>query len=162
MLLPRVLCALALASILHTGSVALTFAEPAVSAASTAIVVTQLGPALAVTADDGLTHLEYDLLVSNVFNAAVALTSVLVVDGSGAVLMRLDGDRLRAVTQTLLEQKPVTSIPASGMAAVEVDLALPQGRARRFRRHEPASSSTPTRRRGSLRATTRRRSRSRP
>jgi hypothetical protein len=103
--------------------------RPPGSAASTALVVTPIGPALAVEADDGRTHVEYDLLVVNAFAGDVALTSVEVTDPSGRALLRIDGDALAAAPQTLLDQKPVKAVPASGAAAVEVDLILPQGAA---------------------------------
>ena len=94
---------------------------------STAIVATPFHDAFAVPADDGKIHVEYDLLVTNVFDALIAIKSIDVTDAGGRVLMRIDGKTLAAATQTLFEQKPVTSVAASQSVAVEVDLVLPPG-----------------------------------
>jgi len=96
--------------------------------ASTAIVVMPLHAAFAVQGDDGKTHVEYDLLVTNAFGSPVTLTTIKVTDASGTELMRLDGARLAAATQTLFDQKPVAAIPASGSVVVEIDLILPPGK----------------------------------
>jgi hypothetical protein len=94
---------------------------------STAIVATPLHDAFAVPADDGKTHVEYDLLLTNVFDAPIAIKSIDVTDSGGRVLMRVDGKTLAAATQTLFTQKAVTSIAASESVAVEMDLILPAG-----------------------------------
>ena len=63
-----------------------------------------------VRGDDGRDHVEYDLLVTNAFAAPVTLTAVEVTLG------RVDGATLAAATQGVLEQAPVSAIPASGAA----------------------------------------------
>jgi len=95
---------------------------------STALLVTPLNQPHVVRADDGRDHVEYDLLVTNAFATPVTLTAVTVSTPGGAVLGRVDGATLAAATQGVLEQAPVSLIPASGAATVEVDLALPPGR----------------------------------
>ena len=65
---------------------------------STAIIATPLHDAFAVPADDGKIHVEYDLLVTNVFDAPIALRSIDVTDAAGKVLMRIDGKTLAAAT----------------------------------------------------------------
>jgi nitrite reductase/ring-hydroxylating ferredoxin subunit len=95
---------------------------------STAVLVTPLNQPHVVRGDDGLDHVEYDLLVINAFAGPVALTDVEVTTVSGTVLGRLDGANLAAATQGVLEQAPVSQIPASGAATVEVDIALKPGR----------------------------------
>src|ERR1700685_445843 len=80
-----------------------------------------------VRGDDGRDHIEYDLLVVNAFAAPVTLTAVDVTSPSGTVLGRVDGATLAAAAQRGLEQAPVSAIPASGAATVEVDLALAPG-----------------------------------
>ncbi len=95
---------------------------------STALLVTPLNEPHVVRADDGRDHVEYDLLVTNAFATPVTLTAVTVSTPGGAVLGRVDGATLAAATQGVLEQAPVSLIPASGSATVEVDLALPPGR----------------------------------
>jgi Peptidase family M23 len=92
---------------------------------TTALVVKQLSSAYFVNGDDGNVHVEYDLLVTSVFSGPVTLKFVDVTDENGKTLMRLDGDRLVQATQTLQDQKPVKSIPASSAVAVEIDLILP-------------------------------------
>jgi hypothetical protein len=95
---------------------------------STAILVTPINQPHVVRGDDGRDHVEYDLLVTNAFAAPVTLTAVEVTTPSGAVLGRIDGATLAAATQGVLEQAPVSAIPASGAATVEVDLALAPGK----------------------------------
>lgn len=92
---------------------------------STALMIKQLSPAYFIDADDGKRHIEYNLLVTSVFSGPVTLKFVDVTDENGKTLMRLDGDRLLEATQTLWNQKPVKSIPASSAVAVEIDLTLP-------------------------------------
>ena len=92
---------------------------------STALTIKQLSPAYLIDGDDGNRHIEYDLLVTSVFTAPVTLKFVDVTDENDKTLMRLDGDRLVEATQTLQDQKPVKSIPASSAVAVEIDLILP-------------------------------------
>jgi hypothetical protein len=94
---------------------------------STAVLVTPLNEPHVVRGDDGRDHIEYDLLVVNAFAAPVTLTAVDVTSPSGTVLGRVDGATLAAATQSVLEQAPVSAIPASGAATVEVDLALAPG-----------------------------------
>jgi len=79
---------------------------------STALMIKQLSPAYFIDGDDGNRHIEYDLLVTSVFTGPVTLKFVDVTDENGKTLMRLDGDRPVEATQTLLDQKPVKSIPA--------------------------------------------------
>jgi hypothetical protein len=96
---------------------------------STAVLVTPLNEPHMVRGDDGRDHVEYDLLVTNAFAAPVTVTAVEVTSPSGTVLGRVDGATLAAATQGVLEQAPVSAIPASGAATVEVDLALAAGQA---------------------------------
>ena len=94
---------------------------------STAIVASFFHQAYVVRGDDGKDHVEYDLLVTNVFDGPVTLTAIDVTDAAGKVLVHIDGDILAQATQTLLDEKPTKAIPASGSVAVEVDLILPPG-----------------------------------
>src|SRR5260370_41343580 len=87
-------------------------------------MIKQVSPAYFIDGDDGNRHIEYDLLVTSVFSGPVTLKFVDVTDENGKTLMRLDGDRLVEATQTLQNQKPVKSIPASSAAAVEINLTL--------------------------------------
>ena len=91
---------------------------------TTALAITPFHEGRLVHGDDGKDHVEYDLLVANAFVAPVKLKFIAVVDDRGAELMRLQGDALAAATQSLLDQKPIAEIPASGAAAVEIDLIV--------------------------------------
>src|SRR3954468_23925046 len=93
----------------------------------TAITVRPIHEAQVVRGDDGKDHVEYDLLVVNVVGDPVTLSSVTVLDRTGDVLGRIDGDTLAAATQNLFTHAPVPAIPSSGAVAVEVDLALAPG-----------------------------------
>jgi hypothetical protein len=94
----------------------------------TAIVVGSIGAPAEVPGSDGLVHLEADLLVTNAFSAPVTLTSVTVLTPDGTPVLQLAGDALVAVTQPLLGGAPLATIPASGTAAVMLDVAVPQDR----------------------------------
>jgi hypothetical protein len=100
-------------------------AAAGVTAQSTALLVTAVHDPLRVTGSDGMVHLEYDLVFTNVFTAPVTLTAVDVLTPEGRSLLRLEGDALAAVTQPLLGFAPAAGIPDSGAVAVVVDVAVP-------------------------------------
>jgi Peptidase family M23 len=91
----------------------------------TAIVASPIHEAQIVRADEGKDHVEYELLVINVFPEAVTLSSVTVLDPAGKELMRIERDALTAATQTLFARTQTTIIPASAAVSVDVDLILP-------------------------------------
>src|SRR3954467_6684563 len=91
----------------------------------TAIIVSPIHEAQIVRADDGMDHVEYDLLVVSVLDEPVTLSSVTVLDPAGKELQRIDGDALAAATQTLFAHTPSPVIPASAARSVDVDLILP-------------------------------------
>lgn len=94
---------------------------------TTAILVSPIHEAQIVRADDGMDHVEYELLVVSVFSEPVTLSSVAVLDPAGKELMRIQGDALAAATQTLFEKTATPVIPASPAVSVDVDLVLPPG-----------------------------------
>jgi hypothetical protein len=94
---------------------------------STAIVVAPLHEAHHVRGDDGRDHVEYDLLVTNVFDGPVTVTTLEVTNEAGKVIGHLDGSALAEATQTLIDGKPAKAIPPSGSVAIEVDLILSPG-----------------------------------
>lgn len=102
---------------------------------STAIVVTPIGEGRMALGDDGKDHVEYDLLVTNIFDGGVTLTRLEVLDAAGKVLMTMESDQLQAATQTLLlgtpsmDGKVPATVPALNAAALEVDLILAPGTA---------------------------------
>jgi hypothetical protein len=65
----------------------------------TAILVSPIHDAQIVRADDGMDHVEYDLLVVSVLPEPLTLSSVTVLDPTGKELMRIEGAALAAVTQ---------------------------------------------------------------
>ncbi len=127
-------CRLATALVLVLAAVGLVpvaaqEATPAVHSADrqlTAIVVSAIGGPIGVPGSDGLQHIEYDLVVTNVFNASVMLTAVDVIALDGDPLLSLAGDDLVAATQPLLGLTPLEDVPASGTAAVMIDVAVPR------------------------------------
>ena len=91
----------------------------------TAILVSPIHEAQVVRGDDGMDHVEYELLVVSVFPEPVTLTSVTVFDPAEKKLMRIEGDALTAATQTLFAHTESAVIPASAAVSVDVDLILP-------------------------------------
>ncbi len=96
---------------------------------ATAIMVTPIHEAQVVRGDDGMDHVEYELLVVSVFPEPVTLSSVTVLDPNGKELTRIDGAALAAATQTLFSKTPSPTIPASAAVSVDVDLIVPPGSA---------------------------------
>src|ERR1700748_1904985 len=95
----------------------------------TAIVVSPIHEAQVVRGDDGMDHVEYELLVVSVFSEPVTLTSVTVLDPAGKQLLRIEGNALTAATQTLFAKTPSPIVPASAAVSVDIDLILPPGAA---------------------------------
>ena len=93
----------------------------------TAILVSPIHEAQVVRGDDGMDHVEYELLVVNAVEQPVKLMSLTVLDAAAKELMRIDGPVLVAATQTLLDKKPVAEIPASAAVSVDVDLVVQPG-----------------------------------
>ena len=91
----------------------------------TAILVSPIHEAQMVRGDDGRDHVEYELLVVNVFPEPVTLSSVTVLDPAAKELMRIEGDALSAATQTLFAKTATPVVPASAAVSLDVDLILP-------------------------------------
>lgn len=113
----------------------------------TAILVSPIHEAQVVRGDDGMDHVEYELLVVNAVDQPVTLTALTVLDPGAKELTRIVGPALVATTQTLLDKKPLSEIPASAAAAVHVDLIVPPGTAPERVTHRltysvPAGTST--------------------
>ena len=114
---------LALAAVLASVSCALAEDD----GRATAILVRPIHEAQVVRGDDGMDHVEYELLVVSVFSEPVTLSSVTVLDPNGKELARIDGSALAAATQTLFSKTPSPVIPASAAVSVDVDLVVPPG-----------------------------------
>ena len=133
----RIRFALAAAFILASGASAEDYGRP------TAILVSPIHEAQVVRGDDGMDHVEYDLLVVSVFSEPVTLSNVTVLNPAGKELMRMDGDALAAATQTLFAKTPSPVIPPSAAVSVDVDLILPPGAAPERVTHRIAYSLKP-------------------
>ncbi len=98
---------------------------------TTALRVSSTNAPLQVLGSDGMRHLEYDLIITNVFIAPVTLTSVAVTTSDGSQLLRLEGDDLLADTEPIFyagqDATPPSPIPAGGTVAVVIDLVVPPG-----------------------------------
>ena len=92
---------------------------------ATALMINPIHDAQVVRGDDGMDHVEYELLVVSVFDEPVTLSSVVVLDPDGEQLLQIDGDALAATTQTLFDKKPSAVVPASAAVAIGVDVILP-------------------------------------
>jgi murein DD-endopeptidase MepM/ murein hydrolase activator NlpD len=102
----------------------------------TAIVVSAIGGPIGVPGSDGLQHIEYDLVVTNVFSSPVLLSTIEVLTLDGNPLLSRAGDDLVAATQPLLGLTPLEEIPASGTAAVIIDVAVPRDQVPRRLTHQ--------------------------
>src|SRR5262245_66293590 len=92
---------------LGSGALAENYGRP------TAILVSPIHEAQIVRGDDGKDHVEYELLVVNVFSEPVTLSSVAVLDPAGKQLMRIEGATLAAGSQNLFAKSTTTVIAAS-------------------------------------------------
>lgn len=93
----------------------------------TALLATATNAPLRVLGSDGMEHLEYDLVITNVFAAPVTLTAIEVTAPDRRVLLRLDGDALLAVTQPMFLGAPTRELAVSGAVAVVMDVVVPPG-----------------------------------
>jgi hypothetical protein len=96
-----------------------------VFARTTALLVTAIADPLQVTGSDGMVHLEYDLVLMNVFTAPVTVTAIEVLTPDGQTLLRLEGDALEAMMQPLFGRTPMDVVPQSGALAVILDVVVP-------------------------------------
>ena len=78
-----------------------------------------------MTGSDGMVHLEYDLVLTNVFTAPVTITAIDVLTPDGQSLLRLEGDALEAMTQPLFGRTPTDVVPQSGALAAMLDVVVP-------------------------------------
>ncbi|MQA74578.1 MAG: peptidoglycan DD-metalloendopeptidase family protein [Solirubrobacterales bacterium] len=82
-----------------------------------------------VHGSDGREHIDYDLVITNEFSAAVELTRV-TVRGDGRELLTLSGPELTDATHQTQAGEPTTTIPASSVVATLVDVVLPRSAGR--------------------------------
>ena len=91
-----------------------TAEAPEATSRATALMINPIHDAQVVRGDDGMDHVEYDLLVVSVFGEPVTLSSVVVLGPDGGELTRIEGDALAATTQTLFDKKPSAVVPRVG------------------------------------------------
>ncbi len=98
----------------------------------TAILVSSTNAPYRVTANDGMAHLEYDLIFTNVFPGPVTIETVDALDPAGNSLKHLEGDALAATVQPVfngdvpvdLDGENVASDGATAQLAVGGTLAM--------------------------------------
>jgi hypothetical protein len=94
---------------------------------ATAIFAQPLHDAQWVRGDDGMDHVEYDLLVVNAFDSPVTLTNVTALGPGGKTLATIEGAQLTAATQTLYDKSPSATVATSGAVTIDVDVAVTPG-----------------------------------
>ena len=99
-------------------------ASPGVTAQTTALLVTAINDPLRVTGSDGMVHLEYDLVLTNLFTTPVTITAIDVLTPEGQSLLRLEGDALKAMTRPLFGSTPTDVVPQSGAVAAMLDVVV--------------------------------------
>jgi hypothetical protein len=96
---------------------------------STALTVQSATAPRYVYGTDGRGHVEYDLLITNVFTAPVTLER-LQVRADGRLLVALKGGALAAATHKILGKAPVARVPPSATVETIVDVVLPRSAGR--------------------------------
>jgi hypothetical protein len=113
------------APVRETAGQATPVAPPGVTARTTALLVTAIHDPLRVTGSDGMVHLEYDLVLTNVFTSPMTITSIDVLTPEGKSLLQLTGDSLKAMTRALFGSTPTDVVPQSGAVAAMIDVVVP-------------------------------------
>jgi hypothetical protein len=93
----------------------------------TALEVRAASPPEVVKGVDGRQHIEYDLIITNVFTTDVTLQSIEVLDGRGRHLTTLEGDALASVTTRIFGADPTVKVESSAAVQTVVDVVLPRG-----------------------------------
>ncbi len=119
-------CTLLLASCSAAPTTSSTPTEPVTGGQVTPLLDSTLSTPRWFTGSDGQAHLVYELMLTNVVPAAVTINTLEVRDAdSGATLLRLTGDSLRAATSlTASPETPGVLLPPSSVGVVWVDAPL--------------------------------------
>jgi hypothetical protein len=118
--------------------------QPQPQEQTTALIVSAIGVPLYAQGSDGHTHIEYDLIFTNVTDHPVTLTSVQVFNGRGRQLLALEGEALKAMTRKLKDDgAPTNQVPASGALVTVIDLVVPHGEMPRKLTHRIAYQLDP-------------------
>jgi Peptidase family M23 len=104
-----------------------TTTHPSPSGQLTPLLDSTLSTPRWFTGTDGLAHLVYELMLTNALPVAVTLNTIEVHDAeSNTLLVRLAGEPLRASTSLAASPEvPSVELPAASVAAVWMDIALP-------------------------------------
>jgi hypothetical protein len=94
---------------------------------TTALLVTATNAPRRLPASDGVEHLRYDLIVTNLFSAPVTLTAIEALAPDGGSLLSLTGETLSAVTRPVSGGEPTDQVPAGSVVAIQVELTLLPG-----------------------------------
>ena len=93
----------------------------------TALLVSATNAPQRVLGSDGMEHLEYDLIFTNIFTVPVTLQALEVLAPDGRVLLHPEGDTLTAVTGPVLAGEPMSEVPEAGAVATIIDVVVPPG-----------------------------------
>ncbi len=93
----------------------------------TPLLASVIAPPIPVPATDGKVHLAYELLLTNVLNQELTLTS-LDVRAADKTLLNLAGDRLAYWTRVFGNPTPTTKLGPAQSAAVWLDVVAGPGR----------------------------------
>ena len=104
-------------------------AEDRAAPESTALQVTTTGPPHRVHGSDGREHIEFNLVITNIFPEEVTLTS-LAVRAGGESLLKLEDDALAESTLPISGGEPTRTIPSSSAVATQVDVVMPRSAGR--------------------------------
>lgn len=103
------------------------------AAQPTPLLVSATNAPLRVRGSDGMDHLEYDLIITNVFAAPVTLMAIEVIAPDGRGLLRLANDTLAANLEPVFFPAPNASpsarIPVGAAVAAVIDVVVPPGSA---------------------------------
>lgn len=102
-------------------------APPGVKAQTTALLVSAIHNPLRVMGSDGMVHLEYDLVLTNLFTAPVTITAIDVLTPEGQSLLRLEDEALQAMTRPLFGSTPTDVVPQSGALVAMLDVIVAPG-----------------------------------
>ena len=80
---------------------------------TSALLVSAFSTPYMVAGSDGMDHIEYDLMFTNVFIGPVTLDRIEVLDPTGAVLLDLQGDAVTAATLPILPSEFTNVCPTA-------------------------------------------------
>ena len=91
---------------------------------TTALTVSAVNPPVRVFGSDGKTHLEYDLIMQNIFDAPVTVTSIEVSAPDGSLLLTLEGEQVAEYTTPVFSGPATAVVPPSGSVGTVIDIVV--------------------------------------